>query len=122
MSVLKGLIALLACQVLGELLVVSFEVPVPGPVVGMLLMLALLQVRRPRPESGLVRAPQTLLRHLPLLYVPAGVGVVAHLGRLGGDALPIAGGLVLSWLGGLVVTAAVAALGLRLTSRGRVTR
>lgn len=119
---LKGLIALLACQLLGGLLTVSLDLPVPGPVVGMLLMLVVLQLRRPRPDSGIVRAPQTLLRHLPLLYVPAGVGVVAHLGRLGGEALPVAGGLVLSWFGGLLVTASVAALALRVTGSRGATR
>lgn len=119
---LNGLIVLLACQLVGELLVVSLDVSVPGPVVGMLLMLVVLQVRRPRPDAGIVRAPQTLLRHLPLLYVPAGVGVVAHLDLLGDAALPVVGGLVLSWFGGLVVTASVAALALRVTGGRSVTR
>lgn len=119
---ITGLIALLLCQLVGELVVRTLDLPLPGPIVGMVLMLALLLVRRPRSRSGLVRGPQALLRYLPLLYVPAGVGVIAHLSRLGEDAVPIAGGLVVSWLAGLVVTAAVAAGVLRLSGARKVVR
>lgn len=119
---LTGLIALLLCQVVGEVAVRVLDVPVPGPIVGMVLMFVLLVVRRPPSGAGLVRGPQTLLRYLPLLYVPAGVGVIAHLTRLREDALPIAGGLVLSWLAGLLVTAGVADLALRATGARKVVR
>lgn len=119
---LTGLIVLLVCQLAGELVVRTLDLAVPGPVVGMVLLLVVLQVRRPRPQSPLVTGPQTLLRYLPLLYVPAGVGAVAHLARLGDDVVPVAGGLVLSWLAGLVVTAGVTALLLRLTGSRRVLR
>lgn len=114
---LTGLIVLLTCQLLGEVVVRALDLSVPGPIVGMVLLLVVLRVRRPGPTSGLVTAPQTLLRHLPLLYVPAGVGVIASLSRLGRDAVPITGGLVISWLVGLLVTAGVAACAVRLTGR-----
>jgi holin-like protein len=119
---LPGLILLLVCQLVGELVVRVLGVPFPGPLVGMVLLLALLLVRRPHGESPLVKGPETVLRYLPLLYVPVGVGVVAYLSRLGRDALPITGGLVLSWLAGLLVTAAVAALGLRLAGARKLVR
>lgn len=119
---LTGLIVLLLCQLVGELVVRTLDLPLPGPVLGMVLFFVVLRARRPRKESGLVRAPSVFLRYLPLLYVPAGVGVVAHLSRLRSDALPIAGGLVVSWLAGLVVTAAVAALVLRATGARKVVR
>lgn len=119
---LTGLIALLACQLVGELVVRTLDVPLPGPIVGMVLMLGVLLVRRPRSGSGLLRGPEKLLRYLPLLYVPAGVGVVAHLSRLGKDAVPIAGGLVVSWLAGLLVTAGVMALALWVSGARKVLR
>jgi len=119
---LTGLIALLACQLVGELVVRTFDVPLPGPIVGMVVMLGVLLVRRPRSASGLLRGPEKLLRYLPLLYVPAGVGIVAHLSRLGKDAVPIAGGLVVSWLAGLLVTAGVMALALWLSGARKVPR
>lgn len=119
---ITGLIALLACQLLGELVVRTLDVPVPGPIVGMVLMFLLLQLRDPRAESGLVQAPETLLRYLQLLYIPAGVGVVGYLAVLGASALPISVGLVAGWLVALLVTAGTAALVLRLTGHRRVVR
>lgn len=119
---LTGLIVVLACQLTGEVLVRALDLSVPGPILGMVLMLVVHRVRRPGPASGLVTAPQTLLRHLPLLYVPAGVGVVASLSRLGRDAVPITGGLVISWLVGVVVTAGVATVAVRVTGAGRTVR
>ena len=59
---LTGLIALLACQLVGELVVRTLDVPLPGPIVGMVLMLGVLLVRRPRSGSGLLRGPEKLLR------------------------------------------------------------
>lgn len=119
---IPGLIALLACQLVGELVVRTLDVPVPGPIVGMVLMFVLLQVRKPRSASGLVRAPQTLLRHLQLLYVPAGVGVVGYLTVLASSALPVTAGLLAGWLAALVVTAGATALVLWLTGARKVLR
>lgn len=117
-----GLIVLLVCQLVGELVVRTLDIPLPGPILGMVLLLVLLQVRRPPTSSPLVRGPQTLLRYLPLLYVPAGVGVIAHLSRLGADALAISLGLVGSWLAGLLVTALATSGMLRATGQRRVPR
>lgn len=118
---LAGLATLLVCQLVGEVLARVLGLPVPGPVLGMLVFLVVLQVRRPGAASPLVRGPQALLRHLPLLYVPAGVGVVGYLGVLGTSVVPVTAGLVLSWLAGLLATAATAALALRV-GRRRVER
>ena len=112
-NVLAGLITLLACQLVGEVVVRLTGLVVPGPVVGMLIFLVILRLRDPAADSGLVRAPELLLRHLQLLFVPAGVGIVVHLAVLRAEALPIAGGLWVSWLCGLLATAWTAALLMR---------
>lgn len=117
--VLKGLLALLACQLFGELAVRLTGIEFPGPVVGMLLFFVILQVREPAGSSGLVAAPALLLRHLHLLFIPAGVGVVVYLGRIRDDAWPLAAGLWVSWLVGFVVTAVVADRLLRLFKETR---
>lgn len=119
---ITGLIVLFVCQLVGEVVVRTLDLSLPGPILGMVLLLVVLQVRRPHAKSGLVRAPSTLLKYLPLLYVPAGVGVIAHLSRLRADALPIVGGLLVSWAAALVATAGVAALTLRLTGARKVLR
>ena len=107
LPVLKGVLVLLACQLVGEVVVRLFGLEIPGPVVGMLVFLVVLRRARPRPASGLVRGPALLLSHLQLLFVPAGVGVIVYLDELRDDALPLAAGLWLSWLLGFAVTGAV---------------
>lgn len=100
---ITGLTWLLACQLAGELLVRLTDAPVPGPVVGMVLLFGLLQLRRDAEQSSVVRVADLLLRHLQLLFVPAGVGIVAYGAVLRHDALPIAVALLGSWLAGLAV-------------------
>jgi holin-like protein len=57
-------------------------------------------VLRPAWVTGLKPTAQTLLQHLSLLFVPAGVGVMLHLQRLGDEALAIGLALVVStWVG-----------------------
>ena len=98
-----GLTWLLGCQLVGEVLVRATDLPVPGPVVGMVVLFAVLQVRRPTPDSGVLRAGDALLKHLQLLFVPAGAGVGAYLALIRDDALPITVALVGSWVLGLAV-------------------
>jgi holin-like protein len=102
---LRGLAWLLVFQTLGELLSRGFGLPLPGPVLGMVLLLAALRfamVREPVAECA-----EFLLSHLSLLFVPVGVGVMTHLALLseyGGRMLLV---IVLSTWIGLAVTALV---------------
>ena len=96
---IPALATLLVCQLIGEALVRTLAVPVPGPVVGMAGLLLVL-IGWPRWLAALKPTAQTLLQHLSLLFVPAGVGVMLHLQRLGQEALAIGVALVLStWIG-----------------------
>ncbi len=102
---LAGIAALLVCQLVGEALVRLVSLPIPGPVVGMALLFVLMLGRAPLP-GALGDTADGLLRNLSLLFVPAGVGVVQHLGRLGTDGLRLVAVVVL----GTVITLAVTAL------------
>ncbi|WP_210529627.1 CidA/LrgA family protein [Rubellimicrobium arenae] len=96
---IRGIAALLLFQLLGESLVFLTGLRVPGPVVGLvLLFLALQASRRWAPEAGLPveRVADGLLSHLGLLFVPAGVGVVALGAMVDGQGAAIAVVLVLS--------------------------
>jgi holin-like protein len=77
---------LLICQLLGETLARGFGLPLPGPVLGMaILLLGCLSL--PRLADIVMPAASGILAHLSLLFVPAGVGVISHLDVLG-DAGP----------------------------------
>jgi holin-like protein len=54
---------------------------------------------------GIKPTAQTLLQHLSLLFVPAGVGVMVHLQRIGDEALAIGVALLISTWVGLAVAA-----------------
>lgn len=105
---LSALTLILACQLVGELITRFFGLPIPGPVAGMVILFAILSIKGSVPdEIGAVA--DTLLKHLALLFVPAGVGVMAHLGLLGRDLLPISVALVGSTLITIAVTALIMA-------------
>jgi len=100
---LESLAVLLFCQLIGELIVLFLEVPVPGPVVGMLLLFLGLLLRGEIPEA-LSRTANGLLEQLSLLFVPAGVGVMTHLTLLGNQWLPLSASLIVSTLLAIAVT------------------
>lgn len=103
---LHTLTLLLLYQAAGELISRLFALPIPGPVIGMALLFLTLRVKGRVGEE--TRADTAaLLRHLSLLFVPAGVGIVAHLDRVTGEWLPITLALVVSTFAGLAVTAGV---------------
>lgn len=97
---------LLIFQTLGEGLAFAFSLPVPGPVIGMLLLFCYLMLRKGVAEQ---LAPTTLefLKHLSLLFVPAGVGIMVHAQRVAAEWVPIVAALVISAAVSLVVTAFV---------------
>jgi holin-like protein len=77
---IEALTFLLLAQLLGEVAVRALAVPVPGPVVGMAAMAAILAWRGI--PAALRDVSGTLLRNLSLLFVPAGVGIVRQAGVL----------------------------------------
>ena len=78
--------------------------PVPGPVLGMLLLFGLLVLRGDVPD-GLEQTAGNLLRAMSLLFVPAGTGVILHIQLLGKALLPLGLSLAVSTLVTIVVTA-----------------
>lgn len=111
MQALRGLAWLLAFQSAGEVLSRGLNLPFPGPVIGMILLLAALRWRVVREPVSV--CADFLLMHLSLLFVPVGVGVMTHLSLVSQYGIRILAVLVLSTLAGLVVTA----LGLHLLQR-----
>ena len=108
---LSALTQLLVFQLVGEVLVRGLEWPLPGPVLGMLLLFGYL-VLRGGPDEHLQGTSQTLLQHLSLLFVPAGTGIIVHLQRVASEWLPITLALLVSTAATLAVTALVMKLAL----------
>ncbi|MEN9425328.1 MAG: hypothetical protein RL122_2711 [Pseudomonadota bacterium] len=103
---LNGITLLLAYQLVGEVSARLLNLPIPGPVIGMLLLFFSLLVRDSLAQV-VEPAASALLSHLSLLFVPAGVGVMVHFGRIGDQWVPITVALLVGTLITLALTALV---------------
>ncbi|UZE23075.1 CidA/LrgA family protein [Pseudomonas sp. B21-056] len=92
---LRGLTWLVLFQLLGTAINHLFVPVLPGPIIGLLLMLGYLIVRGEVAEP-LSLAASSLLRYLPLLLVPPAVGVMVYARAIAADFWAIVGALVLS--------------------------
>ena len=112
MQFLNGITLLLVYQLVGEITVRLLGLPIPGPVLGMVMLFITLMIRGRTPES-VDQASSALLSHLSLLFVPAGVGMMAHFGRIAEEWVPITLALLLS----TVITMVATALIMKVTTR-----
>lgn len=119
MNFLHGITILLAYQLVGEVSVRLLGLPIPGPVMGM-VMLFLTLVVRGRAGAALDHAAPALLSHLSLLFVPAGVGIMVHFGRIADEWVSIGIAMVLSTVITLAATAGIMLLMTRVMARRNV--
>jgi holin-like protein len=108
---------LLVCQLIGEVIQKASGLPLPGPVIGMVILFIGLLIRGEVPET-LGSVTKNLLDNLALLFVPAGVGVLTHLALVEDEWLPISLALVLSTVITIAVTALLLSWLLRISGKG----
>lgn len=101
---LREFVVIVVCQLLGDGVVHAWQLPVPGPVVGMGLLLGYLFLRNGIP-APMARASQPLLKHMALLFIPAGSGIMLYPSVLAGEGLAIGLAVLTSTALALVVTA-----------------
>ena len=106
MIFINGLTILLLYQLMGEVTVRWLDLPVPGPVLAMIMLFISLVIKGSTP-SALQSSANTILSHLSLLFIPAGVGIMAHFDRLQDEWLPISIAVILSTVITLIFSAAV---------------
>jgi len=100
-------------QLVGEFLQKYFVLAIPGPVIGLLLMLVALLLQRGSRDSDsdfgqkVINTSNHLLQYLSLLFVPIGVGVVMHLQLLESQLVKVLSVIVIGTLLTLIVTAAL---------------
>lgn len=106
LRIVRDMAILLACTLAGECIAKLLPFPFPGSIIGMLLLFVAL-------VTGLVKADWVergatlLLRHMAVMFVPLGVGLVGYLGLLGGGALPFVLSTVVSTFATLAVVGLV---------------
>ena len=111
---LTALLFLTGCQLIGEVIRDACHLPIPGPVLGMFLLAAVLVFhdRRRKPgaddaRASLEQTAETLIAHMGLFFVPAGVGIIAEAALLRQQWLPIVAALFGSTLLSIAVTGLV---------------
>ena len=111
---IRALTLILLCQLAGEAATRAADWPVPGPVLGMALLWALM-LAWPAIADMVRPVGEGILRHLSLLFVPAGVGVVGHISQLGTQTLSLAVAILVSTVLAMIAGAWVFVLVAKLT-------
>ncbi len=106
MHFINGITLLLIYQLVGEVTTLYLKLPVPGPVVGMLLLFLTLLLRK-RSSASLDNASTALLSHLLLLFIPAGVGMIVHFELIIKQWIPISVALIISTVLSMSATALI---------------
>lgn len=103
---IRGLIILLCFQGAGEIVSRLFSLPVPGPVIGLVLLLVFL-IQRGKVDPPIDTVASALVKNLGVLFVPAAVGVVLFLPQLKANFWAISIALTVSVTATIAVSAAV---------------
>ena len=103
---LPTITVLLVGQLVGEVAAHLLGLPVPGPVIGMVILFVALVIKGDVPPA-LEQVGRGFLANLSLLFVPAGVGVSVHFALLAREWLPITAAVVVSTLVTIAVTGLV---------------
>ena len=109
---LKSLFIIFFYQLLGEAIQKFFEINIPGPVIGLILLLSFILFSKNIKQSKKIIKEISLTSHqiisyLSLLFVPIGVGVVMHINYLGDNLFKIFSIIIIGTLTTLVFTAFV---------------
>lgn len=110
---IKGSIILIGLLLVGNILSETLSLPVPGSVIGMVMLFAGLIFMKSVPED-LGKVSDGLIAHIGLLFVPAGAGISLYLGMIAENWLVI----VLASVGSTVFTLIFTALAFKALSKG----
>jgi len=111
---LTAIFTILVLQLIGEVLQKYFDLAIPGPVIGLMLMLLTLMTMNSKKlnmlaplRTKIINTSEKLLRYLSLLFVPIGVGVVMHLQLLEMQLLRLLVVIVLGTMSTMIFTSLI---------------
>ena len=90
---LQGILTLLLFQFFGECFVKLFALKIPGPIIGMVLLLLFLLLRKSS-FPALDVSVSWLLRYLPLFIIPAASGIITQIDTISNEAFAILSSLI----------------------------
>jgi holin-like protein len=110
---LRSLFIIFFYQLLGEAIQKFFEINIPGPVIGLILLLLtfIFFSKKFTQSKKIIKEISVtchqIINYLSLLFVPIGVGVVMHINYLGDNLFTIFSIIIIGTLATLVFTAIV---------------
>lgn len=111
---LRSFFIILLYQLVGETIQKFFNIIIPGPVIGLLLLLItfifikkfkdkkVLQIKK-----DVIKTGNIIVSHLSLLFIPIGVGVVMHISYLGENLFQVFAVIVIGTLLTVAFTAKI---------------
>lgn len=106
---LQGMTILMVFLFIGEVIALFFVLPIPGNVMGFILLFAALSLKVVKLHQ-VEEAAKLLLDNLALFFVPPGVGIMQYFGIIKNQWLPIIVSIVISTIFVLIATAKTAEL------------
>ena len=93
-DMLKSIFIIFFFQLIGEVLQKLFYLTIPGPVIGMILLICALfafhkNIYISHSKEQLIQTSKIFTAYLPILFIPVGVGVIMHLSLIKTDLMPI---------------------------------
>ncbi len=111
---LTAIFTILVLQLIGEVLQKYFDLAIPGPVIGLMLMLLTLMMMNSKKlnilaslRTEIINTSEKLLGYLSLLFVPIGVGVIMHLQLLEMQLLRILVVIILGTMSTMIFTSLI---------------
>ena len=93
---LNSIFLIFLFQLIGELVQKVLELNIPGPVIGLILLLSVLLLSKKYDhiviqnlKINLINSAENLVNYIPLFFLPVGVGVVMHLSFLEGSLVKV---------------------------------
>ena len=109
---LNAIFIIFLFQLIGELIQKVLELNIPGPVIGLILLLTVLLLSNKYDRKlvqdqkiNLIISAENLVKYIPLFFLPVGVGVVMHLSFLEDNLVKVLLIIVLGTLMTLALTA-----------------
>ncbi|MCU4164675.1 CidA/LrgA family protein [Carboxylicivirga caseinilyticus] len=103
MKIFKQLLIILSINFAGELLSEALSLPLPGSIIGMLILLTFLLLGLVK-EEHIAETASFLLDNMPFFFIPAGVSVMVSYQFLEGHLAATISTIVLSTLFVMIIT------------------
>ena len=115
MKYLKQCLIIILVSCIGELLYYLLPLPIPATIYGLVIMLGLL-IFKIVPLSAVKETAEFLIEIMPVMFIPAGVGLIVYWPQLKNIIIPVCVIMVISSILVMLVTGKVSDLLIRLSN------